>query len=324
MTKVQICCCVLLVALAVMAQCSSDTEPATKVTTNDFCTSIIVPGSGPCYPGSCNAYCHSQTGYNHLLSSLQDKFFSRFTIHEYIGQYMMNKEMKLVDAHAFIVPDEELIEGDFVVGNPQAEVTYPLNVVRQQMQAFSRSNLENGKGTFGSLVVIVKHQGWRQLFSGLSIDYLKAPRLHHRNLAWEAPSMAATIAIPPPPTPCPPPLHSATRASRRLLGLRQGGGRGREKQHTLEPAPPMVLVPVPSLEEDPVAAVTCRITKRRGEEAEVVRVLEIQCDVGKAKSFIRKMDLEARTLQPCVKASLLAKLLHKRISLSLAWLILLR
>ncbi|KAG8060720.1 hypothetical protein GUJ93_ZPchr0002g22942 [Zizania palustris] len=52
-------------------------------------------------------------------------------------------------------------------------VTYPLNVVRQQMQAFSRSNLENGKGTFGSLIVIVKHQGWRQLFSGLSINYMK-------------------------------------------------------------------------------------------------------------------------------------------------------
>ncbi|KAL5208144.1 hypothetical protein ABZP36_032579 [Zizania latifolia] len=54
-------------------------------------------------------------------------------------------------------------------------ITYPLDVVRRQMQvqAFSRSNLENGKGTFGSLVVIAKHQGWRQLFSGLSINYLK-------------------------------------------------------------------------------------------------------------------------------------------------------
>ncbi|CAM0946139.1 unnamed protein product [Alopecurus aequalis] len=54
-------------------------------------------------------------------------------------------------------------------------ITYPLDVVRRQMQvqAFSSSNLTNGKGTFGSLVMIAKHQGWKQLFSGLSINYLK-------------------------------------------------------------------------------------------------------------------------------------------------------
>ncbi len=42
-----------------------------------------------------------------------------------------------------------------------------------QVQAFSSSNLEKGKGTFGSIAMIAKHQGWRQLFSGLSINYLK-------------------------------------------------------------------------------------------------------------------------------------------------------
>lgn len=54
-------------------------------------------------------------------------------------------------------------------------ITYPLDVVRRQMQvqAFSSSNLEKGKGTFGSIAMIAKHQGWRQLFSGLSINYLK-------------------------------------------------------------------------------------------------------------------------------------------------------
>lgn len=54
-------------------------------------------------------------------------------------------------------------------------ITYPLDVVRRQMQvqAFSSSNLAKGKGTFGSLVMIAKHQGWQQLFSGLSINYLK-------------------------------------------------------------------------------------------------------------------------------------------------------
>ncbi|KAL6592266.1 hypothetical protein ACP70R_049530 [Stipagrostis hirtigluma subsp. patula] len=54
-------------------------------------------------------------------------------------------------------------------------ITYPLDVVRRQMQveALSSSSLAKGKGTFGSLVMIAKQQGWRQLFSGLSINYLK-------------------------------------------------------------------------------------------------------------------------------------------------------
>ncbi|CAL4889047.1 unnamed protein product [Urochloa decumbens] len=53
-------------------------------------------------------------------------------------------------------------------------ITYPLDVVRRQMQvqAFSSSSVV-GRGTFESLVMIVKQQGWRQLFSGLSINYLK-------------------------------------------------------------------------------------------------------------------------------------------------------
>jgi solute carrier family 25 protein 16 len=41
-----------------------------------------------------------------------------------------------------------------------------------QVQALSSSSLV-GTGTFESLVMIVKQQGWRQLFSGLSINYLK-------------------------------------------------------------------------------------------------------------------------------------------------------
>ncbi|MCL7038332.1 hypothetical protein MKW94_005769 [Papaver nudicaule] len=53
-------------------------------------------------------------------------------------------------------------------------ITYPLDVVRRQMQVqqLSASNVEM-KGTMQSLVIIVKNQGWKQLFSGLSINYLK-------------------------------------------------------------------------------------------------------------------------------------------------------
>lgn len=54
-------------------------------------------------------------------------------------------------------------------------ITYPLDVVRRQMQVqtLSPSNSRELKGTFDSLFIIAQKQGWRQLFSGLSINYLK-------------------------------------------------------------------------------------------------------------------------------------------------------
>ncbi|KAL1808837.1 hypothetical protein DCAR_0728361 [Daucus carota subsp. sativus] len=53
--------------------------------------------------------------------------------------------------------------------------TYPLDVVRRQMQVqqLSPSNSQEMKGTMDSLVMIVRKQGYKQLFSGLSINYLK-------------------------------------------------------------------------------------------------------------------------------------------------------
>ncbi|PAN04810.1 hypothetical protein PAHAL_1G093200 [Panicum hallii] len=61
-----------------------------------------------------------------------------------------------------------------VAGLVGQTITYPLDVVRRQMQvqALSSSSLV-GRGTFESLVLIAKQQGWRQLFSGLSINYVK-------------------------------------------------------------------------------------------------------------------------------------------------------
>lgn len=53
--------------------------------------------------------------------------------------------------------------------------TYPLDVVRRQMQV--QRNLASDsaelKGTIETLVLIAQKQGWKQLFSGLSINYLK-------------------------------------------------------------------------------------------------------------------------------------------------------
>lgn len=53
--------------------------------------------------------------------------------------------------------------------------TYPLDVVRRQMQVqrFLPSNGVEVKGTMETLVKIAQTQGWKQLFSGLSINYLK-------------------------------------------------------------------------------------------------------------------------------------------------------
>lgn len=51
--------------------------------------------------------------------------------------------------------------------------TYPLDVVRRQMQVQQVSDISNMKGTMETLVMIAREQGWKQLFSGLSLNYLK-------------------------------------------------------------------------------------------------------------------------------------------------------
>lgn len=53
-------------------------------------------------------------------------------------------------------------------------ITYPLDVVKRQMQV---ENLQDGnarhKNTWKGIATIVSQQGWRQLFAGLSVNYLK-------------------------------------------------------------------------------------------------------------------------------------------------------
>ncbi|KAL9242059.1 hypothetical protein vseg_016099 [Gypsophila vaccaria] len=51
--------------------------------------------------------------------------------------------------------------------------TYPLDVVRRQMQVQRVYNVSNQKGTMQILLMIAREQGWKQLFSGLSLNYLK-------------------------------------------------------------------------------------------------------------------------------------------------------
>ena len=57
-------------------------------------------------------------------------------------------------------------------------IIYPLDVVRRQMQVQSESSLiettsTRYKGTLGTCVKITQTQGWRQLYAGLSINYMK-------------------------------------------------------------------------------------------------------------------------------------------------------
>ncbi|KAK4368674.1 hypothetical protein RND71_012466 [Anisodus tanguticus] len=54
--------------------------------------------------------------------------------------------------------------------------TYPLDVVRWQMQVqrlSSSTSSHEMKGTVDTLVMIVQRHGWKQLYSGLSLNYLK-------------------------------------------------------------------------------------------------------------------------------------------------------
>ncbi|XP_058722310.1 mitochondrial carrier protein CoAc2 [Vicia villosa] len=53
--------------------------------------------------------------------------------------------------------------------------TYPLEVVRRQMQVQKHAASDEAelKGTMRSMVLIAQKQGWRTLFSGLSINYIK-------------------------------------------------------------------------------------------------------------------------------------------------------
>lgn len=56
-------------------------------------------------------------------------------------------------------------------------ITYPLDVVRRQMQVENLQPLSQGnaryRNTFEGLSTIVRNQGWKQLFAGLSINYIK-------------------------------------------------------------------------------------------------------------------------------------------------------
>uniref|UniRef100_A0A1J3JAB7 Mitochondrial substrate carrier family protein B n=1 Tax=Noccaea caerulescens TaxID=107243 RepID=A0A1J3JAB7_NOCCA len=81
-------------------------------------------------------------------------------------------------------------------------LTYPLDVVRRQMQVenlqpmTSDGNNKRYKNTFDGLNTIIRTQGWRQLFAGLSINYIKiVPSVAIGFTVYE--SMKSWLRIPP-------------------------------------------------------------------------------------------------------------------------------
>ncbi|KAK9077712.1 hypothetical protein SSX86_006049 [Deinandra increscens subsp. villosa] len=52
-------------------------------------------------------------------------------------------------------------------------VTYPLDVVKKQMQVNNLQAPPGGANTWNTITTIVSEQGWRQLFAGLGINYMK-------------------------------------------------------------------------------------------------------------------------------------------------------
>ncbi|KAL3844249.1 hypothetical protein ACJIZ3_001652 [Penstemon smallii] len=78
--------------------------------------------------------------------------------------------------------------------------TYPLDVVRRQMQVEQLQPSSQGgvryKSTLDGLVSITQNQGWRQLFAGLSINYIKiVPSVAIGFTAYDM--MKTWLAVPP-------------------------------------------------------------------------------------------------------------------------------
>jgi solute carrier family 25 protein 16 len=79
-------------------------------------------------------------------------------------------------------------------------LTYPLDVVRRQMQVEnlrpSAQSAPGYKSTREGLTIIMRDQGWRQLFAGLSINYMKiVPSVAIGFTAYDA--MKSWLHVPP-------------------------------------------------------------------------------------------------------------------------------
>ncbi|KAL6221021.1 hypothetical protein ACLB2K_008773 [Fragaria x ananassa] len=131
--------------------------------------------SGQLYKGivDCFSKTYKEAGLRGLYRGVAPSLYGIFP---YAGlKFYFYEEMK-----RYVPPEQKnsimvkLVCGS-VAGLLGQTFTYPLDVVRRQMQVqrLLASNSLELKGTMESLVLISKMQGWKQLFSGLSINYLK-------------------------------------------------------------------------------------------------------------------------------------------------------
>ncbi|KAK4371782.1 hypothetical protein RND71_007166 [Anisodus tanguticus] len=97
-----------------------------------------------------------------------------FMAYERYRGWILNNYDSVVGTWSFV----DLLAGSTAGGT--ATITYPLDVVRRQTQVehlqpplkCKEFYLQN-RNTFDRLSSIVRNQGWRQLFAGLSINYMK-------------------------------------------------------------------------------------------------------------------------------------------------------
>ncbi|KAK8566705.1 hypothetical protein V6N13_002398 [Hibiscus sabdariffa] len=94
----------------------------------------------------------------------------KFYVYEVLKTHVPEEQRKSIVMH---------LSCGAVAGLLGQTFTYPLDVVRRQMQVenLQCSTIQGGvtryRNTLDGLTTIVRYQGWRQLFAGLSINYMK-------------------------------------------------------------------------------------------------------------------------------------------------------
>ncbi|KAK8581917.1 hypothetical protein V6N12_072119 [Hibiscus sabdariffa] len=94
----------------------------------------------------------------------------KFYVYEVLKTHVPEEQRKSIVMH---------LSCGAVAGLLGQTFTYPLDVVRRQMQvenlqcSTTQGGVTRYRNTLDGLTTIVRYQGWRQLFAGLSINYMK-------------------------------------------------------------------------------------------------------------------------------------------------------